>query len=64
MGFNSAFKGLSKKHSTTRNEAKITVFTVSEIQLNIFDGGCHECCAVHTIVYCMQAFGGVGINIY
>jgi len=40
------------------------VFTVSEIQLEIFDGCCHECCAVHTIAYCIQTFGGVGINIY
>lgn len=43
---------------------RLTVFTVSEMQLNIFDGGCHDCCAVHTIAYCMQTFGGVGRNVY
>jgi len=42
------------------NRHRLTVFTVSEIQLNIFDGSCHECCAVHTIPYCMQTFEGVG----
>ena len=41
----------------------LTVFTFSKIQLNIFDGGCHGCCAVHTIGYCIQTFGGVGKNI-
>jgi hypothetical protein len=43
---------------------RLTEFTVSEIQLNIFDGGCHDFCAVHTIAYCMQTFGGAGRNIY
>jgi hypothetical protein len=44
------------QHPETRH--RLTVFTVSEIQLYIFDGGCHECSVFHTIAYCMQAFGG------
>jgi hypothetical protein len=43
---------------------RLTVFIVSEIQLNIFDGSCHECCAVHTIAYCIQTCGRVGRNVY
>jgi len=59
-------RGSDYARNTQKPETRhrLTVFTVSEIQLNIFDGSCQECCAVHTITYCMQTFGGVGKNIY
>jgi hypothetical protein len=54
----------ARKTRQTKTRHRFTVFTVSEMQLNMFDGGCHEGCAVHTIAYCMQIFGGVGRNGY
>ena len=54
----------ARKTQQPETRHRLTVFTVSEIQLNIFDGGFRECCAVHNIAYCMQTFGAVGRNIY